>query len=93
MPPARLWLTEDMSERITMYGAEWCSDCRRSKKLLDGLGVDYDYVDLEADVSAADKARAISGRANIPVIVFPDDSHVVEPSDAELREKVLALQA
>ncbi len=93
MPPARLWLTGDMSERITMYGAEWCSDCRRSKKLLDGLGVDYDYVDLEADVSAADKARAISGRTNIPVIVFPDDSHFVEPSDAELREKVLALQA
>jgi len=82
-----------MSERITMYGAEWCSDCRRSKKLLDGLGVDYDYIDLEADVSAAEKAHAISGRTNIPVIVFPDDSHVVEPSDAELREKILALHA
>lgn len=93
MPPAQLWLTGDMSERITMYGAEWCSDCRRSKKLLDGLGVDYDYIDLEADVSAAEKAHAISGRTNIPVIVFPDDSHVVEPSDAELREKILALHA
>lgn len=90
---ARLWLTRDMSERITMYGAEWCGDCRRSKKLLDELGADYDYVDLETDASAADKARAISGRTNIPVIVFPDDSHVVEPSDAELREKILALQA
>jgi glutaredoxin-like protein len=82
-----------MSERITMYGAEWCGDCRRSKKLLDGMGVDYDYIDLEADVAAADTARAISGRTNIPVIVFPDASHVVEPSDAELREKVLAAQA
>lgn len=93
MSGAGLWLTGGMSERITMYGAEWCSDCRRSKKLLDGLGVDYDYVDLEADVSAADTARAISGRTNIPVIVFPDESHVVEPSDAELREKILTLQA
>ena len=82
-----------MSERITMYGAEWCGDCRRSKKLLDELGVDYDYIDLEADVSAAETARAISGRANIPVIVFPDDTHFVEPSNAELREKVAALQA
>lgn len=82
-----------MSERITMYGAEWCSDCRRSKRLLDELGVAYDYVDLEADVSAADRAKAISGRTNIPVIVFPDDSHVVEPSDAELRERVMALHA
>ncbi|WP_349904101.1 glutaredoxin family protein [Parafrigoribacterium humi] len=82
-----------MSERITMYGAEWCGDCRRSKKLLDELGVDYDYIDLEADVAAADKARAISGRTNIPVIVFPDDTHFVEPSNDELREKVAALQA
>jgi glutaredoxin-like protein len=82
-----------MSERITMYGAEWCGDCRRSKKLLDELGVDYDYVDLEADVAAADKARAISGRTNIPVIAFPDGTHFVEPSNEELREKVATLQA
>ena len=82
-----------MSKRITIYGAEWCSDCRRSKRLLDQMGVAYDYIDLEADASAADKAQAISGRTNIPVIVFPDDSHVVEPSDGELRDKVLALQA
>ncbi len=87
------WFARGMSERITMYGAEWCGDCRRSKKLLDELGVDYDYIDLEADVAAADKARAISGRTNIPVIVFPDDTHFVEPSNDELREKVAALQA
>jgi glutaredoxin len=81
-----------MSERITMYGAEWCSDCRRSKKLLDELGVDYRYVDLEVEVAAADEARAISGRSSIPLIMFPDGSHFVEPTDADLREKVEALQ-
>jgi len=82
-----------MSERITMYGAEWCGDCRRSKKLLDELGVDYEYIDLEADVAAADKARAISGRTNIPVIVFPDQTHFVEPTNDELREKVATLSS
>jgi glutaredoxin-like protein len=82
-----------MSDRITMYGAEWCGDCRRSKKLLDELGVDYDYVDLEADVAAADVARGISGRTNIPVIAFPDGTHVVEPSNDELRDKLAALGA
>jgi glutaredoxin-like protein len=76
---------------ITMYGAEWCSDCRRSKKVLDASGVEYAYVDLEADPAAADVAKGISGRANIPVIVFPDGSHVVEPSDELLREKLVAL--
>jgi glutaredoxin-like protein len=82
-----------MSTPITIYGADWCGDCRRSKKLLDWMGVDYEYIDVEAIESAADEARAISGRTNIPVVTFPDGTHFVEPSDAELRAKVEALQA
>ncbi len=74
-----------------MYGAEWCGDCRRSKSLLDRLEVDYDYVDLLLVEDGADRARAISGRTNIPVIVFPDDTHMVEPSDAEVRTKLVVL--
>jgi mycoredoxin len=77
-----------MDKTITMYGAEWCIDCRRAKNVLDELGTDFLYVDLEADVTGADRAFAISGRTNIPVIVFPDGSHVVEPTDADLRERV-----
>jgi mycoredoxin len=79
--------------RLTMYGAEWCRDCRRSKKLLDGLGVAYDYVDLESVADGADRARAISGRTQIPVIVFGDASHMVEPSDADVRAKLTELGA
>jgi len=75
-----------LDPRITLFGAEWCSDCRRSKKVLDGL--DIDYVDLEAVANGADQAHAISGRTRIPVIVFPDASHLVEPSDADLRSKL-----
>ncbi|HEX4444772.1 MAG TPA: glutaredoxin domain-containing protein [Galbitalea sp.] len=82
-----------MTEHITMYGADWCSDCRRSKRVLDGMGVDYEYIDVEAIESAANEAHAISGRTNIPVITFPDGSHFVEPSDAELRAKVEALRS
>jgi mycoredoxin len=77
-------------DRVTMFGADWCRDCRRSKALLDRLGVDYDYVDVEADERAAARAEAISGRKNIPVVVLPDGTHFVEPSDAELES---ALQA
>lgn len=77
-----------MPEKITMYGADWCSDCRRSKALLDTEGVDYDYIDVEQSAEAADAAKAISGRTNIPVIVFTDGSFQVEPSDAELLAKL-----
>ncbi|WP_448811308.1 glutaredoxin family protein [Agromyces bauzanensis] len=74
--------------RITMYGAAWCGDCRRSKALLDRNGIDYDYIDLEKVVDGAERAKAISGRTNIPVIVFPDGTHVTEPTDGELAAKL-----
>jgi glutaredoxin len=74
-----------------MFGAEWCGDCRRSKKLLDTLGVAYDYVDLEAVADGADRAHAISGRTQIPVVVFPDQTHLVEPTDRDLHAKLTAL--
>jgi glutaredoxin len=52
--------------------------------------VDYEYVDVEQDLSAADRAEAISGRKNIPVVVLPNGKHFVEPSDAELRAELEA---
>jgi mycoredoxin len=77
-------------DRTVMFGADWCRDCRRSKALLDGLGVDYEYVDVEADETAAERAEAISGRKNIPVVLLPNGKHFVEPSDAELRSELEA---
>ncbi|MGV8970291.1 MAG: glutaredoxin domain-containing protein [Microbacteriaceae bacterium] len=79
--------------RITMFGADWCSDCRRSKTLLDTLAIDYDYIDVEVSAEAADAALAISGRTSIPVIAFPDSTHQVEPSDVDLKAKLRELGA
>ena len=76
---------------ITMFGAERCRDCRRTKAQLDELGVEYTYVDLEADPAAADVAREISGRTNIPVVVYPAATHHVEPSNADVDAKLREL--
>jgi len=73
---------------IIIFGADWCGDCRRAKRVFGELNVPYRWVDLEADPSAADVARDISGRTNIPVIAYPDGSHQVEPSDADMRSKL-----
>lgn len=81
-----------MTEIIQFYGADWCSDCRRSKSLLGDLGVEYNYIDLVAVPEAAEQAKAISGRTNIPVIEFPDGSHLVEPSNDALRQKLEELK-
>ena len=81
-----------MSKEITMYGADWCGDCRRSKRFLDENKVDYDYIDVEADVKASDKVIEINGGVrSIPVIVFPDGTHLTEPSDNDLKAKLVSL--
>lgn len=78
-----------MTSRITMYSADWCGDCRRSKRLLDSLNVKYSLIDVEADKSAAEKVIEINGgMRSIPVIVFTDGSHLTEPSDAVLKAKL-----
>jgi mycoredoxin len=77
---------------ITMYGADWCGDCRRSKRLLEELDVQVNHIDVEADQSAAAKVIEINGGAkSIPVIVFSDGTHLTEPSDMELTAKLKEL--
>ncbi|MDA2960671.1 MAG: glutaredoxin domain-containing protein [Actinomycetota bacterium] len=76
--------------RLTVYGAEWCKDCRRTSALLAHFGVDYVHVDLEAEPDRADEARQLAGIQRIPVVHFDDGDVLVEPSDADL---TAALQA
>jgi glutaredoxin len=77
-----------MAGEIVMYGADWCGDCRRAQRLLDGRGARYRYVDVEHDADARAEARRIGGSTRIPVIVIPDGSVLVEPSDPELAAKL-----
>lgn len=76
-----------------MYSADWCGDCRRSKRLMDSLNVEYTIIDVEADPSASEKVIEINGgQRSIPVIVFPDGTHMTEPSDNDLKAKLDALK-
>jgi mycoredoxin len=74
-----------MPPNIVVYGADWCGDCLRAKRLLDARGEDYQWIDVEVQAGAAQEAvRLARGRKNIPVIVMPDGSVLVEPSNPEL---------
>lgn len=75
-----------------MYGADWCGDCRRSKRLFEELGVEYTLIDTDSDLTAADKVIEINGGTkSIPVIVFADGTHLTEPSDNDLKAKLQSL--
>jgi thioredoxin reductase (NADPH) len=72
-----------------VYGAPWCSDCKRAKKFLGEQRVHYKWVDVEQDADGlALVERANNGKRIIPTIVFTDGSLLVEPSNAELAAKL-----
>ncbi len=74
---------------ITVYSTVWCPDCKRAKKFFGEQRVPYTNIDIEQDPEAmAFVERINNGKRIIPTIVFPDGSMLVEPSNAELAEKL-----
>jgi thioredoxin reductase (NADPH) len=74
---------------ITVYGAYWCPDCRRSKQFLGEHQIPYRWVDIEQDPTGeAYVLQKNDGKRIIPTIEFADGSILVEPSNAELAVKL-----
>jgi len=74
---------------ITVYGAHWCPDCRRSKQFLGEHQIPYDWVDIEEDTEGEKFViEKNEGKRIIPTILFSDGSFLVEPTNAELAAKL-----
>ena len=74
---------------IKLYGTNWCSDCKRSKKFLGEQRVHYDYINIEEDTEGQSIVQKLqNGGLNIPTIVFEDGSALIEPTNAELATKL-----
>ena len=71
---------------ITVYGAWWCGDTRRSVALLDKLSLAYAYVSVDDDPTASAWAAAQNdGQRRIPVVVLgTSGTTLIEPSDEAL---------
>lgn len=83
----------DHTNHLTVYGAAWCSDCKRAKKFLGEQRVHYHWVDVEQNAEGLTLVeRANKGKRIIPTLVFEDRSVLIEPSNAELAAK-LGLQS
>ena len=72
-----------------MYGTTTCMDCVIAKEVFKELKTDYEFINMDNDQEATDKAIELNnGVRRIPVILFPDDSILVEPTAEELRDKL-----
>jgi thioredoxin reductase (NADPH) len=74
---------------IKLYGTNWCSDCKRAKQFFGEQRVHYDFVDVDSDAAGMAYVEEVNnGKQVIPVILFEDGSTLVEPSNAELAERL-----
>ena len=71
---------------LTVYGSDTCEDTLRSRALLDSLGIEYNYYDVDKDAALARTAWALqNGGEKTPVVDLGENLVLVEPSDDDLR--------
>ena len=76
-------------ELLTLYGANWCPDCRNSKQYLGEQGVQYHWVDVDRDAGANQMIADLNnGKRVIPTIVLPAGEVLINPSNADLAKKL-----
>ncbi|MGH7612093.1 MAG: FAD-dependent oxidoreductase [Candidatus Dormibacteria bacterium] len=80
---------------LTVYGAPWCPDCKRSKQFLSEHRVAYAFVDIDQDAEALARVESLQGGGRtIPTVVFPEGDFLLEPSNEELARRLgLTLKA
>ncbi|HEU4694607.1 MAG TPA: glutaredoxin domain-containing protein, partial [Vicinamibacterales bacterium] len=79
---------------ITVYGADWCEDTQRSLRHLRRLGVAHAYINIDEDVDALNRAKALNdGERRTPTIdLGTGGSALVEPENDTLSEALMELQ-
>jgi glutaredoxin-like protein len=74
---------------ITIYGTNWCGDCRRTRRFLDYHKIPYEWIDIDQDKEAEQFVlKTNRGMRSVPTILFPDGSVLVEPSNTKVAQKL-----
>jgi len=79
------------SHRIMLYALSTCGWCKKTKNLLDTLGVAYDYMDVD-NLQGDEKAKAIREVAawnpgsGFPTLVIDDKKCIIGFRENEIRE-------
>ena len=83
-----------MSGQLIMYTTQWCGFCRNLKRQLARDGIEVTEVDIERDPEAAEFVMSVNGgNQTVPTVVLPDGTALVNPSAAQVRERLAAVSA
>ncbi len=79
---------------ITVYGADWCEDTRRSLRQLRRLAIPHRYVNVDEDLDGLERAKALNGgRRRTPTIDLGiGGSALVEPDNDTLSGALVEIE-
>lgn len=67
---------------ITVYGTDWCGDCRRAKQFLRVRGIAFREVDIDENPEAANLVlRVNNGRRKVPTLEMGGRYFACSPFD------------
>jgi thioredoxin reductase (NADPH) len=74
---------------IRVIGHRWSADGHRIKDFLARNLTPYRWLDIEADAEAAQLVQLAGAEADpLPLVLFPDGSYAVRPTNAELAARI-----
>jgi mycoredoxin len=77
-----------------MYTTQWCGFCKNLKRQLARDGIEMTEIDIERDPAAAEFVESVNGgNQTVPTVVFADGTTMVNPSAAQVRERLAAVSA
>ncbi len=81
--------------KIVIYALSTCGWCKKTRELLDELGVTYDYAyldHLEGDEkeTAKDEVKEWNPKCSFPTLVFGGEKCIVGFKEDEIREAIRA---
>ena len=82
-------MSGEQNGELIVYTTQWCSSCFTTKQMLKSMKVDYREIDIAKDAKALETVLQLNrGYQSVPTLVFPDGSHLTEPSIMALRSKM-----
>jgi len=70
--------------KIMVYGADWCPDCRRAKSFLKDNAIEFYFIDVDLEKEATRRVEEINnGKRIIPTIIINKKSYT-NPDNIEL---------
>ena len=70
---------------VTMYSTEWCGHCRRLKRQLEGAGISYREVDVDAERRYGDQIVEATGGYRVVPTVEVEGRLLVNPTVDEVQ--------